>query len=210
LREVGHTTNNQAKKRERPQYVLCWLERVEAISGQQPSTTTARLRNTAKALTSCEIAMATSVEITFDGTKFYWKTRNTVDVVIAHHIAHKVFEVIVYEPTLDREAPRLYLNEEILMPKIDHNEVNSKLSFAKRNNVPLTEKLVQGIMNKAISDFILNRLVIQQLAALEKKFDVGIKIDDYDVMLSANFKDLVCSRPDGLVMHEAKHYKNLM
>jgi hypothetical protein len=154
--------------------------------------------------------MSDSTEVTFDGTKFYWRTRNTVDVVIAHHKAQQVFEVIVYEPSLDVEAPRLYLDETILMPKVDHSEANSKISFAKRNDVPLTEKFVQGIMNKAIADFILNRLIVVELTQSTGTFVVDMKIDDYDVMLSPNFRALVCRRPDALVMHETKHFKNHM
>jgi hypothetical protein len=156
------------------------------------------------------LEMTSTAEITFDGTKFYWRTRNTVDVVIAHHKECQIFEVIVYEPTLDREAPRLYLDEKILMPKVDHNEINSKISFANRNDVPLTEKFVTGIVNKAVADFVLNRLVIQELVASEKRFVVGLVIDDNDVMISPDFKNLVCVRPEALEMHHTKHYRNLM
>lgn len=154
--------------------------------------------------------MISTAEVTFEGTKFFWKTRNTVDVVIAHHKDWNVFEVIVYEPSLDREAPRLYLNEEILMSNVDHNEIDNKISFANRNNVPLTEKLITGFVNRAVADFVLNRLVIQELVTLEKKFVVGLVIDDNDVMLCSDFKELVCTRPEAVAMHQVKHYRNHM
>jgi hypothetical protein len=149
-------------------------------------------------------------EVAFDGTKFYWRTRNTVDVVIAHHKNCKTFEVIVYEPTLDKEAPRIYLNEDILMTKVDNNEIESKLSFAKRNNVPLTEKFVSGIVNKAVSDFVLNRLLIMELVASEKKFVMKLRIDENEIMMQPDFGELVCSPPEALSLHQTKHFKHLL
>jgi hypothetical protein len=149
-------------------------------------------------------------EVAFDGTKFYWRTRNTVDVVIAHHKYCKTFEVIIYEPTLDKEAPRIYLNEEILIPKVDHNEIDSKLSFVKRNCVPLTEKFVSGIVNKAVSDFVLNRLIIKELVASEKIFLVDFRIDENEIMIQPDFSKLICARPEALLLHHTKHFKHVM
>jgi carbonic anhydrase len=149
-------------------------------------------------------------EIAFDGTKFYWRTRNTVDVVIVHHKDCNTFEVIIYEPTLDKEAPRIYLNEKILMPKVDHNEIDSKLSFAKRNSLPLTEKFVSGIVNKSVSDFILNRLLIKELVASEKIFLVDFRIDENEIMIRPDFSELICARPEALRPHQTKHFKHLM
>jgi hypothetical protein len=154
--------------------------------------------------------IASNVGTVFDGTQFYWRTRNSVDVVIVHHKHERVYEVIVYEPGMGMEAPRLYVDEIVLMRKVDQNEIDSKVSFAKRNEVPMTEKFLIGVVNKAVADFILNHLVILELVALEQAFVVGLRIDDCDAVPNPAVKELMCICPEALVAHQTKHYKQLM
>jgi hypothetical protein len=156
------------------------------------------------------LQISSSIETVFDGTQFYWRTRTSVDVVILQHKSQRVFEVIVYEPVLDIEAPRLYLDETVLMTKVDHNEIDTKLSFAKRNNVPLTERFVSGIVHKAVADFILGRLVIQDLSVAEKKFVVGLRVDESEIMLHPEYQELVCACPVGVIVQQTRHFKHLM
>ena len=54
------------------------------------------------------------VTILFDGSKSFWKSNCKVDVIVALHDAFKVIEVICYDPDRGLEAPRIYLNLDIV------------------------------------------------------------------------------------------------
>lgn len=158
-------------------------------------------------------ATATTVDvkevITFEGTKFFWRTRNTVDVKIVEHRSCKTFEVIVYEPTLDQEAPRIYLNASILVAKLDHADIDAKMSFAKRNNVPITEKFVVGIVNKMVSDFVLNKLHMKEMTEDDKQFVVELHITESDIETDPDLGKIVRTRPGGLIPHKTIHLKHI-
>lgn len=152
--------------------------------------------------------------VTFEGTKFYWRTRNTIDVYIVEHKTCNVFEIIVYEPSFDVEAPRIYLDGAVFTSRIDHTDIEAKLSFAKRNNVPLTEKFVTGIYNRAYSDYILNRLAMKEFVPEERKIVVVLQFTSGECEAAAAggtpVELLICEKPAKLEPYRTSHYKSLL
>jgi hypothetical protein len=59
-------------------------------------------------------------KILFEGTKTFWKTKNSVNLTIVEHHGHDVVEVIACEPMLEVEAPRLYLEIGRIIPFLEH------------------------------------------------------------------------------------------
>jgi hypothetical protein len=163
---------------------------------------------------SNENGSAGTVIVVYDGTKFYWRTRNTIDVCIVEHEAAGVFEVIAYDPSFNAEAPRIYIDRSVLSHKINHAEIESKLSFAKRNNVPLTDKFVRGVHDTVYSEFILNRLLLKDYSPVEKCMTIELNFTAGD--LEAEKKDkvpvrsILCDCPAPLVPHKTPHHRLIM
>ena len=140
--------------------------------------------------------------VVFEGAKFFWRTRNTVDILIIEHKTHEIFELIVYDPSFDVEAPRIYIDSKTLMSRVDNEEIESKLSFAKRNGVPLTENFVAGVVNKVVSDYLLSRIIMKEYLTEEKKFLVDLTNGDVCGVLN--------EKPQLVEEYETKHYQRLM
>lgn len=143
------------------------------------------------------------------GVKFYWRTRNTIDVLIVEHKAHKVIEIISYEPSIDREAERIYIDATFLRQRIDQTSIDDQLSFAFRNNVPLTEEYVRGINEKAESEYLLKRLFIAEFSADLKLIRVEIQFSSTDCD-DAEHRKLLCDRPEDLQVFKTPHYRSLV
>lgn len=146
-----------------------------------------------------------AVKQIFEGSKFFWRTRNTVDVLIVEHKAFDVFEVITYEPTVDKEGSRIYLTGWVVRAEVDHHEINNKLSFAMRNNVPMTEKFVESVHSEAISIFVLQRLAVAVLNIEDGQFEMKWNPSSADLV-----PNLIVPCPAGLEPHITKHSKFVM
>lgn len=145
-----------------------------------------------------------AVKEVFEGSKFFWRTRNSVDVKIVEHKAFDLFEVITYEPTMDKEGKRIYLTGSIIRNVIE-SEVNNKLSFAMRNDVPLTEKYIDGVNTEIVASFVLQRITLSMFSIEERQFEVCWKHMSTDVSV-----DLIVSCPHGLQPFQTKHNKFVM
>ncbi len=149
--------------------------------------------------------------VIYQGSKYFWKTRNSIDVIVVSHKIEQVIEVIAYEPGLDVEAPRIYLDSKGLLCKLDQEAINAKMSLAKQNNVPHTDQFIEGVMNGATSAFILNRLFIKQCSKEERIFEIKLQFSSSDSD-GQNGTDgmmdlLLCDKPAALCPHKIRHHK---
>lgn len=144
------------------------------------------------------------INVVFQGSKFFWRTRNNIDVTIVSHYDSETVEVIAYEPSVDVEAECHYLNLHILNSKLNQEEIEAKFSFAKQNNVAHSEQFETEVVNRATSDFILNHLFIKEYSKDDRKFAVQLQFgdDDYDA-----HSRLIRDKPTELVPFETQHYK---
>lgn len=145
-------------------------------------------------------------KIIFQGVKFYWRTRNTIDVTVVEHEEQTTTEIVLFDPSLGGESPRIYLSSPVLFSKLDHDDIELQLSFAKRNCVPITEKFMDTIMNKAKSDFILNRLVITEYSVELKKVVVSFQLSGVD----CDSAGLICEKPQVFEPFKTVHHQTLM
>jgi hypothetical protein len=124
------------------------------------------------------------VEI-YRGAKPFWRTRNTVDIIIVEHTQFSTLELIVYEPSFDREARRMYLSDAFLSSKVDREAVEAKLKSVKepilrRREVPDSIKLEKEIINKAKIDYILNRIFVTEFTPQKKVIKAEIQLNFRD------------------------------
>ena len=146
--------------------------------------------------------------VVYQGSKLFWRTRNTIDITIVQHDRWNITEVIAYEPSIDVEATRIYLNSSILRTKLDQVEIDSKFSFAKQNNVPISTEFTDSVMNRAITDFLLSRLIISEFTRGECRFEVNF-IFRCDDQAENNIDELMCAKPAELQPYRTKNHKLL-
>lgn len=146
----------------------------------------------------------------FQGVKFYWRTRNSLDIIIAEHPGSNVTELIAFEPTIDKEAPRLYLDSAVLRSKIDQVAIDTQLSFAKRNNVPITEEWISAITNKAKADYLINRLVITEFSSEARVIKVELQVSSIETESGSHAIPLLREKPFELKPFRAAHQATLM
>jgi len=150
--------------------------------------------------------------VVYQGSKLFWRTRHTIDVTIVQHIQSDITEIIAFKPAINVEAKRIYLNSSILRTKLDQVGIDSKFSFAKQNDVPISVEFTDSVMNHAITDFILPRLVISELRKEERHFVVALEFRSSD-KTSENgedsIDDLLCLPAAELQPYETKNHKRL-
>jgi hypothetical protein len=125
-------------------------------------------------------------KVLFEGTKTYWKTKNSVNLTIVEHHGHDVIEVVAYESAMDVEAPRLYL------------EVGRIIPFLEHEGESLDEN--DAALASAISNFIFNRLRIAEYLPTSKVLVVDIQRGFGAKEQGVDFQ-LAVDRPADLVPH---------
>ena len=160
-----------------------------------------------------------NIEIIFQGAKCFWRTRNTVDIMIVHHVEYNILEVITYEPSFDQEAPRIYFDDKVLETKLDHEAVDTKFKEEKelilrRHDVPDNEKLMKETINNAKIAYILNRLFLAEFVPDLKKITVEIQFNFRDIdEANANGTDMstvTIPKPELLDPYKSPHYQTLL
>lgn len=150
--------------------------------------------------------------VVFQGSKFFWRTRNSIDVTIVQHEKTNITEIIAYEPSIDVEATRIYLNSTLLRDRLDQVEIDAKFSFAKQNNVPISTAFITSVMNHAITDYILTRILISEFSKEESRFEIKLEFSGRDTDPAQGgipLDGLFCSKVEELKPFETKNHKIL-
>ena len=158
-------------------------------------------------------------EVIFQGAKPYWRTRNTLDVMLVEHRKFNMIELITYDPTLDKESPRIYLDNTILNSKLDQADIDARLlvvkePFIRRREVPDSAKLLKDIINRAKADYVLNRLFISEYSLEKKHITVEIQFNfrdrDDELHTGTDVGLLVCQKPSLLQRYKSPHHHTLL
>ena len=104
----------------------------------------------------------------YKGTKNYWRTGESIDIAVFEHHAPKNpiqtissfwIEIIAYNPTLDVEAPHLYIESLKLCNRFNEKAVKNQAQnflFEMHDDVIPGQKVAQALYLK----YIMNRLAI--------------------------------------------------
>ncbi len=129
----------------------------------------------------------------FTGSKLFTSTKTNFKIAIIDFSAFECMELIVYDPVLKIEAPRIYLNKVIWNSKITEKEINRKLAIEieylnrkTRKNINHDQVLL-SVVYKLTINYIISRI------NLAKNLPKG----SFDFELSPNFNDtLVAGKLD--------------
>lgn len=158
-----------------------------------------------------------SLEIFYDDSKSYWKARATLDIVIALHVRQQVFEVVIYNPELDSEAPRIYLGFKNILKHIDQGEVDRNVTEKKEiflrlkkpfNPLTITKEVLDNLM----LSYIMSRLnVISNGVGEGVTFVMALTPHTGDVVVDevSHRLDVVIEKPMDLIPIETSFQKKL-
>lgn len=74
------------------------------------------------------IHCAVGAEVCLNDRKIYWRPRADLDVVIVRHPLHCCLEMAIYNPELDKEAPRIFLNSQKIFEQVDQTEAQRRIA----------------------------------------------------------------------------------
>jgi hypothetical protein len=156
------------------------------------------------------------LEVLYEGCKNFWRTRTNIDIIIVKHRNHRIIEIVTYAAVVDREATRLYLNDDILFKMIDSSEFVDVLRLAKepflrKRSFDLDKnKLMRDIIREAKVNYILNRVTIEECSEETRTFRVGFQFNFRDREECEGVDKLLVERPKHLKRFVSPHYKSLM
>jgi hypothetical protein len=168
------------------------------------------------------IKAMSSGEAIYLGVKPFWRTRTNCDVTIVDYPEFDTVEVISYESSFDREAPRLYLSSAYIAKTMNASEIELKLVAEKeaqlrRHCTPDEAQIRSDILKKFKIDYILNRLQIVEFLPAIKSFRVELKLnyrDDEVLGCQEQKMNAVIEKHPGLVpfkspcLYKFSMYKN--
>lgn len=97
----------------------------------------------------------------FEGTKSFWRTRESVDIRIIEHIDARAIEIIAFSVDKHEEADRVYLHADLIFKKLDNADLAEKVS-QKREELSRSRKRVP---NEEIKATLLQELSVQYVLA---------------------------------------------
>lgn len=156
--------------------------------------------------------------VLYEGSKCFWRTRNTLDVTIVEHEDFAVVEVLAYDPGLDAEAPRLYLDDINLRSKVDATFIDrfvrlEKEKAMRKKITPDSRAYHQKAVDQARVDYILDRLFVKSLQADERKIVVELQFSfsDRDGETGGpGVGEMVIRRPHGMHPFQSFRHQPLM
>jgi hypothetical protein len=162
--------------------------------------------------------MSNSTVVLLEGSKCYWKTRNTLDIIVVEHTRLDILEVIAYEPSFDAEAPRLYLNNKVVRSRVDTKVIDRYLRSAKiaaqqSGKVPDVAASVKTAEGRARAEYILARLFIKDFSyeerriVVEMQFDFNDRDDEHGGL---DVSTMVIQPPADLQPYEATKYHTIL
>ncbi|KAJ1432815.1 hypothetical protein B484DRAFT_21193 [Ochromonadaceae sp. CCMP2298] len=154
-------------------------------------------------------------EVLYQGCKNFWRKGAMVDIILVAHKNYGLIEVVTYAPRMDREAPRLYLNEDILFSLQDADKCEESLREAKeillrQRKVSDKDKLKAEILKESKINYILNHLSTGEFSLETRRFIVGFEFNFRDRIHDGVADKLLRERPRFMKRFVSPHYRSLV
>ncbi|KAJ1402209.1 hypothetical protein B484DRAFT_483768 [Ochromonadaceae sp. CCMP2298] len=151
------------------------------------------------------------LEVLHDGCKHFWRNGmkgTRLDIIIVSHKNYGLIEIATYAPGVDREAARLYLNEDLLFDLLDTSKFEESLLLAKEPFIRHRKvfdkvQLMSDLVKESKVNYILNRLSVEEYSSQTRHFKVGFQFNFRD-------RDGVPRTLDQLLVERPRHLKRLV
>jgi hypothetical protein len=142
--------------------------------------------------------------VIYKGTKYFWRTRCNLDITIIDHVAFHCVEVIAYNARTDQEAPRIYLDSQVLLGKADEKELVDKAEVEKENCLRTRKSFIwETLLAESQQNFIIQYILARlNMTAEGNEFDIYLNqlySDQIDV--TTGKLDTICQKPLALMPH---------
>jgi len=150
-----------------------------------------------------------SAEVIKQGTKSFWKTKTTIEVLLLEHPNSDVLEIVCFDPITNQEAPHIFILRSKVVLLICDEEIQYRLfelqePIRQRHGIIDNDALLKIAWNDAIYDLVDDRLELHKLLAGSKAFRVSLRkpLPDEDPRSA----DLMCCAPSSIVPFELDHF----
>lgn len=120
-----------------------------------------------------------AVEIAYQGSKSCWRSSTNIDLIIMRFDSHSCLEIISYDPFMNQEAPRIYVDLAEVMKKIEANEFNTALAAINESFVQNKSFNAAAIEKKAwngqIAKYITARITVDMNQKAQGKLCIFLK-----------------------------------
>lgn len=142
------------------------------------------------------------MEIIYQSSRYFWKHRCNADITIVEHTAFSVLELIVYDPAMHKEAPRIYFDLPLLRTTIQRDDLERRLHalrepLLRRKQTVDEPLLIKTASRDAITELILGQLLIEEY-----------NLQTQAIMMNCgpSVASFICDYPSGLIPHHIKHH----
>ena len=81
----------------------------------------------------------------FRGIKTFWKTKSSLDLAIYEFHEHDIYEIIAFDPVIDRHAPRIYVNAKVITKFLNESKgIDGAITTFLFNNIVIVQYLPQS------------------------------------------------------------------
>jgi hypothetical protein len=158
------------------------------------------------------------VEIVFEGSLSLWRAATNLDIIIIRYDTHNCLEIIAYDPFMNQEAPRMYVNLSAVVAKIDTNEFDATVLTIKE---PLLKKhedfnvaeVERKTWNILVSKYITTRIALNMEQKANGQLVIYLKSLIGDTTktnpLASNCLDVIMTKPANLDPMQTVHLASL-
>lgn len=144
-----------------------------------------------------------SPEVLFDGSKTFWKTRISLDLVLVLHPRQHCIEIIAHHTELG-QVHRLYVSSILVFAKLDQNDLQLRVSekkevFIKQRKPVNIPQITKEVIFSCVSNFLQSRL--QYSISEDETFTIQIQPQLGDTVIedpSPHVDFLLGDAPQGL------------
>jgi hypothetical protein len=138
--------------------------------------------------------------VVYEGSKTLWKQNVTLEISIVRHAIGNTLEIIVFNPQLNVELPRLYLKCDKVRYYVSdeatdiHASEKHDLFKLQFEFIVDESEIHQTVLSELINQYIVSRIEIQGYSKIFLQIQSGDNVDS-----ATGLPDVECSRPQDLI-----------
>lgn len=112
-------------------------------------------------------------KLLYSGSKLFWRTKESCDVFLYHHILPNCIEAIMYDGDSGKELPRLYFDYELTLSSIKEEVDHQKEIRVMENNDNTQKGLEKLIPESEIRDTVQRNILTTYIISKFQQTDIN-------------------------------------
>lgn len=161
----------------------------------------------------------TEVDVVFDGSITLWRSGTNLDVVLVLFEKLQCIELVVFNPSKNLEAPRVYIDVPTLGRHLPREEMQKKVEERKELFVRRHKEYVASVIEKEVEMTIMSNYIVSRIALKDtdpaEPFQISLQAHFGDTITTEDgptegtttvHLDFVVPRPEGLIPIRTVHH----